>query len=155
MGSRFFKSKKPNFYQKLKNRNRVIKREIELIHGHYNFLNCKVDKRILICEGNIKPTKTSNTYHFHIEYDGENPPKVFVDNPIIEYNDDIHMYPSDNSLCLYHKTDLINEKWNHKNYNLYDSIIPWTIEWFIFYELYLITGKWEHPFIPHSTNNKN
>ncbi|MCD4664441.1 MAG: hypothetical protein K8R68_04155 [Bacteroidales bacterium] len=65
--------------------------------------------------------------------------------PQIEHNDDNHLFPKDNSLCLYHKTDLT---WD-TSYHLYDTIIPWTLEWFVFYELYLISGKWGHPFIPH------
>ena len=52
--------------------------------------------------------------------------------------------------CLYHKTDLA---WD-TSYNLYDTIIPWTHEWIVFYELYLITGEWLHPFVPHKRNDK-
>ncbi|MCF6167085.1 hypothetical protein [Lutibacter sp.] len=150
MGSRYFKSKKLNFFQKAKLSNTVIKKEVEKINFYYDFLNCKIENRKLVCTGKTKPTATSEEYSFRIIYDGENSPKVFVDNPVIEYNDDIHMYPTDNSLCLYHKTDLINERWSNKNYSLFDTIIPWTLEWFVFYELYLITGKWEHPFVPHN-----
>jgi hypothetical protein len=61
------------------------------------------------------------------------------------------MYPSDNSLCLYHsKTDDL--LWDPKKHNIFDTIIPWTQEWFTYYELYNITGVWEHPHIDHRLN---
>ncbi|MGZ3776280.1 MAG: hypothetical protein ACXVI9_01405, partial [Mucilaginibacter sp.] len=63
----------------------------------------------------------------------------------IEYHDDIHMYYDDLSLCLYHKTDLT---WD-ADCHLYDTIIPWTQEWFVFYELWKLTGEWLHPFVSH------
>jgi len=60
------------------------------------------------------------------------------------------MYPKNNTLCLYHKSDL---SWNI-NCHLFDTIIPWTHEWFVYYELYCITGNWEHPFVPHKIIEK-
>ena len=124
----------------------ILLRELKLIEDHYSFLICKIVKGELICIGKIKPTEYSEEFEIKIVYDGISNPKIFILNPFIEYNDDIHMYPEDNSLCLYHKSDLI---WNFRKHNLYDTIIPWTIEWFVFYELYLFSGKWEHPFVPH------
>ena len=151
MGNSYHKSGKLNFFQRKKLRGAKIKKEIELIKTSFDFIKCtpKVDK--LICKGKYKPSSNSQEYNFRIEYDIFNAPKIFIENPVIDYSDDIHMYPSDNSLCLYHKTDLINEKWSYKKYNLFDTIIPWTLEWFVFYELYKITGRWEHPFVSHGT----
>ena len=151
MGSSYHKSGKLNFFQRAKLRSAKIKKEIELIKTNFDFIECKQRGDKLICTGKNKPSKNSQEYDFRIEYDIFNAPKVFIENPVIQYNDDIHMYPSDNSLCLYHKTDLVNEKWSYKKYNLFDTIIPWTLEWFVFYELYKITGRWEHPFVPHGT----
>lgn len=48
-------------------------------------------------------------------------------------------------LCLLHPKKF---EWSTIDW-LEDSIIPWTIEWLLYYELWLITGKWygggEHP----------
>lgn len=143
------KCHKPNFFERSKIKNRILKKEVNLIAKHYSFLEYKITKGVLVCKGVSQPTLYSEKYNFRIIYDGFNAPKIYVDSPQIEYNDDIHMFPKDNSLCLYHKSDLINEKWDYRIYNLYNTIIPWTMEWFVFYELYLISGKWEHPFVEH------
>lgn len=129
----------------------VLIREKKLIESKYEFLSCTINKDKLNCIGKVKPTEYSEEYKIKIVYDGKNSPKVFVIYPVIEYNDDIHMFPSDNSLCLYHaETDKFF--WNFRKHNVFDTIIPWTLEWLVFYELYLITGNWEHPFIPHNTS---
>lgn len=143
MNRKFYKKQKKNYIA-------VIGIEKSLIKKHYDFLTVKQNGSTLFCYGEYQPTKNSRTYKFRIKYSPPNRPVITIIDPKIEYNDDIHMYPSDNSLCLYHKTDLV---WN-TDYHLFDTIIPWTLEWFVFYELYLITGKWEHPYIPHITKKE-
>lgn len=140
---------------KLRKQNLLIKtiliREKKLVESHYDFLSCSLNKNGLICKGSYKPTKHSKTYSFIITYNGKDSPDIHVVQPQIEYHDDIHMYPKGKSLCLYHpKTD--NFDWDCKKHKIYDTIIPWTLEWFVYYELYLITGKWEHPYVPHRSS---
>src|SRR6476469_3557994 len=61
----------------------------------------------------------------------------------------IHMY--DNGvLCLY-KTAETPLKLSD---NIHEKIIPWTAEWFVFYELYLMCGKWLEPEAPHDVTGK-
>lgn len=124
----------------------ILIREKKFLESEYSFLDCKIVGNKLIVRGSFKPTAYSVTYYYRIEYDGIYSPSVFVEEPIIERNEDIHMYPQDNSLCLYFPKDM---KWDVKNHNLFDTIVPWTNEWFVFYEKYLISGKWEHPFVQH------
>lgn len=132
----------------------ILSRERKYIKANYEFLKCSINKNKLKCKGVVKPTQMSREYKIEIVYNGINSPKVFVVDPVIEYNDDIHMFPKDKSLCLYHsETD--NFYWNSEKHHLYDTIIPWTLEWFVFYELYLITGKWEHPFVDHRQLKKH
>jgi hypothetical protein len=38
--------------------------------------------------------------------------------------------------------------------NLHQKIIPWIAEWLVYYELYLICGKWLGPEAPHGPNGK-
>ena len=139
-------------YFKKQNINPIIfaYREAKLVKEHYSFLECKIQNRGLYCYGSYQPTEYSRTYHYRIKYIPTSRPVVTVSEPIIEYNDDIHMYPKDSSLCLYHSSDLV---WD-SNSHLHDTIIPWTHEWFVFYELYLFTGKWLHPFVPHKRDEK-
>lgn len=124
----------------------VSSRERALLLKHYLFLKSEIKGGILYCYGTFQPTPFSNSYLYRIKYAPFSAPKVTITKPSIEYNDDIHMYPKDHSLCLYHKSDLV---WN-TSCHLYDTIVPWIHEWIVFYELYLISGKWEHPFIPHT-----
>ncbi len=132
-------------------RKSILIREKKLLSTHYDFLDSNIKKNVLIVKGFCKPTVQSPQYKYTLTYDAINPPKVLIDEPEIEYNDEIHMYPRDNSLCLYHsKTD--NLIWDSKNHHIFDTIIPWTQEWFTYYELYNITGNWEHPHIDHRIN---
>jgi hypothetical protein len=80
-------------------------------------------------------------YQIKINYTPGRPPKVFVLNSDMEFQDHsfTHFYPADNSLCLYYPGDLA---WSDKHH-LHDKIIPWLAEWLVFYELYQITGRWE------------
>lgn len=124
----------------------ILCKEKALILKNYSVIECKIKNGLLYCYGTCQPTESSITYNYRIRYDAVKSPKIYVTSPEIEYHDDIHMYPKDNCLCLYHKTDIV---WTTKHH-IYDTIIPWTHEWFLFYEIYLITGIWEHPFEPHN-----
>lgn len=150
-GTRFNRSKLKTRQQNLLNKYILI-REKKLIENNFDFLNCTIKNDMLVCEGVCKPTPLSIEYKFQINYNGKSSPKVNVIEPQISFNDDIHMFPSDNSLCLYHSSDMI---WDDKKHHLFDTIIPWAIEWFVFYEIFLITGKWEHPFVPHKSLKEN
>jgi hypothetical protein len=110
----------------------IIGREIRLIKKYYSFIDCKSAGKILYCIGHYQPTSESPEYQYLIKYEPIKRPVVTVTSHDIEYNDDIHLYPEDNSLCLYHKSDLTWDVTCH----LHDTIIPWTHEWFVFYELY-------------------
>jgi hypothetical protein len=149
-GTRFNRIKPKARQQKLLNKYILI-REKKLIENSFEFLKCTIKNENLVCEGVCKPTQYSVEYKFQISYNGKSSPKVNVIDPVIGYNDDIHMFPSDNSLCLYHSSDMI---WNHKKHHLFDTIIPWTMEWFVFYEIYLISGEWEHPFVQHKISKE-
>ena len=149
-GTSFNRNKQKAGQQKLHNKYILI-REKKLIENNFDFLNCAIKGDKLVCEGICNPTPHSIEYKFQIIYNGITSPKVNVIDPVISYNDDIHMFPSDNSLCLYHSSDMV---WDYKKHHLFDTIIPWTIEWFVFYEIYLISGKWEHPFVQHKISKE-
>lgn len=129
----------------------IVGREKYLLQQNYDFLKCELQKGILYCYGNYQPTEHSISYQYRVKYDPKTSPKVTIRYPDIEFSDDIHMFPDDNSLCLYYKSDMV---WN-KSSHLYNTIIPWTHEWFVFYELFKISGIWEHPFVPHKKGDKN
>lgn len=51
-----------------------------------------------------------------------------------------HVYPpiTDQKLCLF---DPKNKEWNHSML-ISKTIVPWTLDWLVCYELWLMTGKW-------------
>ena len=68
------------------------------------------------------------------------PPKVFVEDPEIEDQADErvpHRY-RDGSLCLYLPG---TGEWKRDMF-LADTILPWTSEWLLHYELWLATSEW-------------
>ena len=56
----------------------------------------------------------------------------------------------DGTLCLY---DFRVQPWSSWD-NIHEKIIPWTAEWLVFYELYLMCGKWLGPEAPHGDGEK-
>lgn len=127
------------------NSSHILMVEKHLLEKHYDHLTVNIRDRVLIAYGICKPSQESITYTFKIKFDPGNAPAVYVTDPQITYNDEIHMYSEDNRLCLYYPKDY---SWNYKSH-LFNTIVPWTHEWFLFYELYQITGKWLHPFVEH------
>jgi hypothetical protein len=96
------------------------------------------------CTGYIQPYKDSTSYKVQIKYSCKGAPKVFIKHPKIKTDHRIHRY-SDESLCLYYP---LKDPWKSKK-NIHETIIPWTAEWLVYYELFLITEKWHGPEQPH------
>jgi len=123
----------------------IVGMEKHLLTKHYSFLLVNIVGNKLKCMGSCKPSEFSITYDYEIRYTPGKSPKVYPINPKIAYHEDIHMHSHDNSLCLFYPADF---SWTNKSH-LYNSIIPWTHEWFIFYELYQLYGNWLHPSVQH------
>ncbi len=142
-----FKKSRPNYYA------RVI-RQKKLIERNFDCFKCKIKGRgmnsSLICKGEIQPTDFSEVYKLKLLYDGAGVPKVYIVEPEIPLDMEAHMY-SDRSLCLYYPKE---DPWNHTD-SIADTIIPWTAEWLVYYELYQIDGKWHGPFVPHGRGEKD
>ena len=66
--------------------------------------------------------------------------------PKIETDLKAHMYRSGN-LCLY---DWREQPWQNA-WHIHETIIPWTAEWLLFYEIFLLTGKWLGKAATHPT----
>lgn len=119
--------------------------EIRLLKKYYPFLEFQTKDNKLFCNGFFQPTEYSPTYYYRVEWEPGFPPRVFPTIPQIEYNEDIHLY-ADGSLCLYYPKDFVYSIKSH----LHDTILPWVHEWFVFYELYQIKGRWIHPYVEHN-----
>jgi hypothetical protein len=143
---RNYGSKRGNRYLPVKNTNpqKIALLEEKELNDHFNFLKTRAANGVLNVYGSFQPTTLSPVYHYRITYSRNRYPEVRILRPTVAYNDDIHLY-SDRSLCLFYPKDF---SW-HKRSKLFNTILPWTHEWFVFYELYQITGKWQHPFVDH------
>jgi len=99
-----------------------------------------VHRNRLRCTVNLQPSSLSCVYRIRLEYSLEINPKVFVEDPALEERDGKrppHLYQG-NSLCLYLPG---GNEWDDSML-LAETIIPWTSEWLLHYEIWLATGEW-------------
>lgn len=93
----------------------------------------------LTCVLPIQPSPASQIYSARLRYRHRRRPRVTVIDPRLELHPDAralpHVYAGD-ELCLYYPG-----QWRH-DMLLAATIVPWTAEWLIHYELWLITGNW-------------
>jgi len=102
-----------------------------------------------IWQGWMQPTPESGRYRVEIEYALWDTPKARVLYPKL-VDKPPHVYPSSGTLCLYHEDDWY---W-HGRRLLATSFFPWTANWLFFYELWLDTGVWHAPEVPHGEADK-
>jgi hypothetical protein len=108
-----------------------------LIQERFPFLTTRMVGNKLICRGRIQPTATSTTYRIEVCYEPWSAPEVRILEPDIKSESKLH-FCKDGTLCLY---DWREQPWQ-KRWKLAETVIPWAAEWLLFYEIYLLTGKW-------------
>lgn len=119
-----------------------------LVEKYFNWLNLSIDVKNKSLEGkgilNIGEKsysiKLSFSPFFPFRYD-----RIFVQDKSIKYNDNIHLYAVDLSLCLYHP--IIDQPVLNK-IPLF-KMIPWISEWIVFYEQWKKYGVWFGKEIKH------
>ena len=111
--------------------------EAGMVRRNFPFFKTRVRGSELTCRGWMRPTETSEEYRVEIKYSSERSPDVRVLEPDIAVDAELHMY-DEGTLCLY---DWREQPWQNCWY-LHETVIPWTAEWLVFYELFLLTGKW-------------
>jgi len=120
-----------------------------LIEKYFPCFKCLLSRRHLECEGLITPSKGCASYRIVISYEQDGVPRVKIREPQITPSSTIHMYDN-GALCLYKPAET---PWKLSD-NVHEKIIPWTAEWLVFYELYLMCGKWLGPEAPHDLTGK-
>lgn len=91
----------------------------------------------MVCRGQIQPTESSRQYRIEVAYEPWDIPEIRVLEPEIKPHAAIHIY-KEGPLCVYYWKE---QPWLDR-YHLHETVIPWTAEWLVFYELYLLTGIW-------------
>jgi hypothetical protein len=120
-----------------------------LIEKFFPCFRCRLSHRTLECIGEILPSVDCATYRVRFRYKQGDVPKVWIEDPPIAPSPRIHRF-RDGSLCLYFWRE---DPWKSSD-DIHRKIIPWIAEWLVFYELYLITGKWLGPEAPHGSAPK-
>jgi hypothetical protein len=97
----------------------------------------------LLWTATIIPSPLSLSYDIRLSYTKGKHPNVYVVSPKLELHPDAvklpHVYDTEQQwLCLYHRP---TSEWENFMY-ISDTIIPWTYEWLIHYELWLSSGEW-------------
>ena len=111
----------------------------KLIEQNFSFLKCRIQNKVLICNGVLQPEGCADKYKIKIEYIVGHEPKCTILEPEIKPLKEIHMY-NDHSICLHYPPDMT---WNIK-IKIYQYTIPWISEWITYYEIYKINGNiWE------------
>lgn len=114
---------------------------------------CELRKNVLTWRASIVPTPLSRAYCVRIVYDGHSSPRVVVSGESLRglsRRDFPHKYDIDKKrscvrVCLFLPFELDYMK------TFDETIVPWTAEWLLHYEIWLATGVWcgggEHPVV--------
>lgn len=128
----------------------IKKREIPLIVQanklklYFPDSKYSIKQNILIWKGHLQPTYLSPKYLVKIVYQREKHPHVYVLEPkpliLAEGKSKLeHVYNTDKQhLCIYYKKA---KEWNETKI-IAETIIPWTSEWLLHYEIWVATGTW-------------
>ena len=126
------------------NRKPTIAQQIIRMKQLFPFLPYRREKgRFPTWRGILQPTDGSPEYRVKIVAKEKKVPRVWITAPTIRPHAP-HRY-GDKSLCLFYPGD---GNWNRSSW-IAETIVPWTAEWLLFYELWVETGKWWGPEAPH------
>lgn len=99
--------------------------------------------------GALRPREEGATYRVRITFREQKSPQVRVLDPPLR-PDAPHRYYGE-FLCLYYPAD---GSW-HPGKFIADTIVPWTAEWLLFYEIWIESGHWWGPESPHQTTMRS
>lgn len=100
----------------------------------------RIRRRTLTSVFELQPTQDTRRYTIKLYYRLGCRPEVHVLHPTLQVRDDADHIPHSfgaNQLCLH-----LDGEWR-PTMSLADTIVPWTSEWLLYYELWLVTGTWQ------------
>ena len=131
------------------------------LKSKYECLDSKLGIGKLIWKQRVRPSELSRTYDITVKYNGKIPDVYLYNQGIMTKGDEYiphcfrrHYKNKEDEyvkLCLYYPR--YNE-WSNDMF-LSETVIPWTIDWLYYYELWRITGKWLGGGIEHEKDEKN
>jgi hypothetical protein len=130
-----------------KNKALSIWEQEALIKANYPLFRTIWNGRNIFWIGDLAASSVSTVFRIKIVYE-KGLPRIHVVWPKLQVRPDATSIPhtySDNSLCLYFPGA---HEWD-PTMSIADTLIPWTLLWLYYYEVWLVTGKWkgggEHP----------
>lgn len=109
--------------------------------------------KFMVWEYTYKSVSCGRQYTICLNYERGFAPRVWIVEPDFFKLTDLnfpHVYKEQsNMLCLYHPHDF---QW-HRNKDLIQTIILWSMLWIEFFEIFLETGKWYGPEANHNDNS--
>lgn len=100
--------------------------------------------------GNLQVKTDMPVFTVRVEFRGDNAPRVYVLNPVIQPNSPHVYWQQGGFLCLYKPSDF---KWTASK-PLSNYILPWTACWLYFYEVWRDRGIWYGPEAKHDNELK-
>jgi len=103
-----------------------------------------IRNNILIWKGYLQPMDLSQKYLIKIVYQQERHPDVYVLDPkplvLAQGKTKLeHVYNTKKQhLCIYYTKA---KEWDEAEF-IADTIVPWTSEWLLHYEIWVATGTW-------------
>jgi len=119
-----------------------------LVEKYFDWLDLSIDIKDKTLKGRGKLNIGNKSYYINLAFSPFFPfhyDRMFIEDQSIKYNDTIHLYASDLSLCLYHP---IKDQPILNKIPLY-KMIPWISEWIVFYEQWKKYGIWLGKEIKH------
>ena len=103
--------------------------------------HCRVTAGVLTCRGDLRPLPISREYHVRIDCRAGENPKVWVAGlPAPDEEPPENRIPhrySDGSVCLFYGREWTPDR------SIAQTIVPWLLEWLMYYEGWLATGEWQ------------
>lgn len=127
------------------------------MQGAWPEFKCTINNGLLVCRGHVQPLPICSRYKVRIEYSMGRKPRAFVEAPPLRQRQTEetipHTYAHDRPCLFYPDTDWRSDKL------IGMTIIPWLMEWLVYYEAWLVTGEWQgggiHPLTNHKARDAN
>ncbi|GEM50036.1 hypothetical protein DC3_56710 [Deinococcus cellulosilyticus NBRC 106333 = KACC 11606] len=112
-----------------------------LLRRHHPSMQVKVKGTTLQAHFEVRPSEMGGTYQVLLQHQQGSPPEVHVLSPTLQHRDGVpppHLYRN-GALCLFYPP---SGEWTPQQ-ALATTLIPWTVDWLFYYEIWLVTGTWE------------
>ncbi len=119
-----------------------IHKQLAYMKLYYPSFACHTKDNKLVCRGVVQPTPLHESYRVRIVYRVGHAPQTWIEEPKLRRRSPDESTPhtySDDRPCLYLPR---TGEWSSEK-PLALTIVPWLSLWLLFYESWLVTGKWQ------------